>query len=189
MGKYYYQTKKFNKSIEFFDKVDQYDLSDEDQNEFLFKLGYSNFMKNKQIEAKVLFSELLQKQTNYEVPATYYFSHIAYKEGKYQTALEGFKKISENKMFKPIIPYYITQILYQQNKYNELIEYAPSYIDSITDKRKGEFAKLTLLDVHLKWQYNEESNISKSNNSPLFGQLLTGKSVGVINGEKLYFPS
>ena len=54
---------------------------------------------------------------------------------------------------------------------------------------EGEFAKLTLLDAHLKWQYNEESNISKSNNSPLFGQRLTGKSVGVINGEKLYFPS
>ena len=54
---------------------------------------------------------------------------------------------------------------------------------------EGEFAKLTLLDAHLKWQYNEESNISKSNNSPLFGQLLTGKSVGVINGEKLYIPS
>ena len=54
---------------------------------------------------------------------------------------------------------------------------------------EGEFAKLTLLDAHLKWQYNEESNISKSINSPLFGQLLTGKSVGVINGEKSYFPS
>ena len=54
---------------------------------------------------------------------------------------------------------------------------------------EGEFAKLTLLDVHLKWQYNVESNISKSNNSPLFGQRLTGKSVGVINGEKVYFPS
>ena len=54
---------------------------------------------------------------------------------------------------------------------------------------EGEFAKLTLLDAHLKWQYNEESNISKSNNSPLFGQRLTGKSVGVINGEKVYFPS
>ncbi|MAJ51239.1 MAG: dihydroorotase [Flammeovirgaceae bacterium] len=54
---------------------------------------------------------------------------------------------------------------------------------------KGEFAKLTLLDAHLKWQYNQESNISKSNNSPLLGHLLTGKSVGVINGEKSYIPS
>ena len=45
-------------------------------------------------------------------------------------------------MFKSIIPYYITQILYQQNKYDELIDYAPIYMDSVTEKRKGEFAKL-----------------------------------------------
>ena len=45
LGKHYYQTKKFKKSIEFFEKVDQYDLSSEDQSEYLFKLGYSKFMK------------------------------------------------------------------------------------------------------------------------------------------------
>ena len=54
---------------------------------------------------------------------------------------------------------------------------------------EGEFAKLTLLDTHLKWDYNQESNISKSINSPLLGHFLTGKSVGIINGEKSYFPS
>ena len=52
-------------------------------------------------------------------------------------------------MFKPIIPYYITQILYQQNKYDELISYAPNYLDSITQKRKGEFAKL-IADSYFK---------------------------------------
>ena len=54
---------------------------------------------------------------------------------------------------------------------------------------EGEFAKLTLLDTGLKWEYNQESNISKSINSPLLGHILTGKSVGIINGEKSYFPS
>jgi len=149
LGKHYYQTKKFKKSIEFFEKVDQYDLSVSDQNEYLFKLGYSKFMKKNLEESKVLFNELLQRKTDYEVPTTYYYSHIAYSEGKYQTALEGFRKISRNKMFKPIIPYYITQILYQQSKYDELISYAPSYMDSITEKRKGEFAKL-IADSYFK---------------------------------------
>ena len=149
LGKHYYQTKKFKKSIEFFEKVDQYDLSISDQNEYLFKLGYSKFMKKNLAESKVLFNELLQRTTDYEVPATYYYSHIAYSEEKYQTALQGFRKISNNKMFKPIIPYYITQILYQQNKYDELISYAPNYLDSITQKRKGEFAKL-IADSYFK---------------------------------------
>jgi tetratricopeptide (TPR) repeat protein len=142
LGKHYYQTKKFKKSIEFFEKVDQYDLSSEDQSEYLFKLGYSKFMTKNLSESKVIFNDLLQKKTDYSVPATYYYSHIAYDEGKYQTALVGFRKIANNKMFKAIIPYYITQILYQQYKYDELIEYGSLYIDSVTEKRKGEFAKL-----------------------------------------------
>ena len=149
LGKHYYQTKKFKKSIEFFEKVDQYDLSLNDQNEYLFKLGYSKFMKNNLAESKVLFNELLQRTTDYEIPATYYYSHIAYSEEKYQTALKGFRRIANNKMFKPIIPYYITQILYQQAKYDELISYAPNYLDSITEKRKGEFAKL-IADSYFK---------------------------------------
>ena len=135
LGKHYYQTKKFKKSIEFFEKVDQYSLPIEAQSEYLFKLGYSKFMKKNFTESKVLFNDLLQKKTDYNVPATYYYSHIAYEQGKYQTALDGFRKIADNKMFKAIIPYYITEILYQQNKYDELIEYGSLYIDSVTEEK------------------------------------------------------
>ena len=153
LARHYYRMKKFTKSIEYFEKVDQYDLSVEDQNEYLFKLGYSKFIRKKPNEAKVNFNELLQRESDYTVPATYYYSHIAYVNGKYQTALVGFKKISENKMFKSIIPYYITQILYQQSKYDELIDYAPVYMDSVTEKRKGEFAKLIADAYYHKSEY------------------------------------
>ena len=142
LARHYYRTRKFTKAIEYFDKVDQYDLSVDDQNEYLFKLGYSKFIRKQSDEAKVHFNELLQRESDYKVPAIYYYSHIAYNEGNYQTALLGFRKIASSKMFKSIIPYYITQILYQQNKYKDLIVYAPSYMDSVTKKRKGEFAKL-----------------------------------------------
>ena len=142
LARHYYRTRKFTKAIEYFDKVDQYDLSIDDQNEYLFKLGYSKFIRKKSDEAKVHFNEILQRESDYKIPATYYYSHIAYSEEKYQTALVGFKQIAESKMFKSIIPYYITQILYQQHKYDDLIDYAPVYMDSVNKKRKGEFAKL-----------------------------------------------
>ena len=58
--------KKFTKSIEYFEKIDQYDLTTEDQNEFLFKLGYSKFIRKKQDEAKVNFNELLQRESDYK---------------------------------------------------------------------------------------------------------------------------
>ena len=50
----------------------------------------------------------------------------------------------------------------------------------------GEKADLTLFDPGKKWDYTEESNLSKSKNSPFLGQTLTGKSMGVFNNGKVY---
>lgn len=47
-------------------------------------------------------------------------------------------------------------------------------------------ANLTLLDPKAKWDYNKESNLSQSINSPWFGQELEGKITATINGEKEY---
>jgi dihydroorotase len=46
---------------------------------------------------------------------------------------------------------------------------------------KGELANLTLFSPTEKWQYNTATNKSKSVNSPLFGQSLTGKVRAVFN--------
>jgi len=50
---------------------------------------------------------------------------------------------------------------------------------------EGEVANLTLLDEKEEWNYDETTNLSKSHNSPLFGQKLVGKVKGVINNQIL----
>ena len=49
---------------------------------------------------------------------------------------------------------------------------------------KGAKACLTLFDPERKWQLNDTTNMSKSRNSPYFGQELTGKAIGVFNNGK-----
>ena len=46
---------------------------------------------------------------------------------------------------------------------------------------KGQVANLTLFDPTRKWHYDKSSNLSKSENSPFFGQEVTGKVVAVFN--------
>ncbi|MEN8251522.1 MAG: dihydroorotase [Bacteroidota bacterium] len=46
---------------------------------------------------------------------------------------------------------------------------------------KGEMANLTLYHAGMKWTFNGDSNQSKSENSPLFGQEVTGKVLAVFN--------
>ncbi len=156
LGRYYYRTKKLNDAIEYFEKVDQFDLSEEERIELQFKLGYSYFYKKKYEEAKPLFYQVIQTENQYYVPAQYYYSHLAYMDENYQTALEGFLKIADDPMFASVVPYYVTQIYYKQEKYEELLEYAPKYVEEISSKRRAEFLKL-IGDSHYYLKQYEEA--------------------------------
>lgn len=142
LGKFNYRLKKSKKVLKYFNQVDPYDLSEDEKIEFYFKKGYSEFKLDEFEKAKLDFKEIKDLESEYQTPAIYYYSHIAYTENNYQTALEGFQKIASNEMFRPIVPYYITQIYYKQKRYKQLTDYAPPYLDSISSKRKQEFAKL-----------------------------------------------
>jgi dihydroorotase len=48
-------------------------------------------------------------------------------------------------------------------------------------------ANLTLLDPNCTWMFDNETNLSRSKNSPWLGQTLTGKTVAVFNNSKHWF--
>tara|TARA_B100001939_G_C16945993_1_gene620373 strand:+ start:2716 stop:5943 length:3228 start_codon:yes stop_codon:yes gene_type:complete len=156
LGKYYSRQKStFKKAIHFYSKVDPFDLTAEERIEFHFKLGYALFTRKKIEESRPHFKEVLAHESEFKAPATYYYSHIAYTDENLQTALDGFQSIASNKMFKSIVPYYITQILYKQEKYDDLIAYAPPYMDSVDKKRHGEFAKLIADSYYYNQSYDD----------------------------------
>lgn len=142
MGKYQYRKKRYSKVIEYFNQVDPYKLENEEVAEYYFKLGYSYFVKKDFEKAGLAFYEIKDVDTKYTVPALYYYSHISYINKNYQTALQGFEKLSQNETFAPIVPYYITQIYYLQNKYDKVIEYAPALLEVATTKRQPEIARV-----------------------------------------------
>ena len=51
---------------------------------------------------------------------------------------------------------------------------------------EGAEANLLLFSPTKKWIFDRDSNKSKSANSPLFGQELTGQVLAVINNNKLH---
>ena len=54
--------------------------------------------------------------------------------------------------------------------------------------KEGSKASLTLFDPEKKWKVDEQDIKSKSRNSPFTGKELTGKPLGIINGEKIILP-
>ena len=124
LGKYFYYKKKYKDALVWFNKLSSQDIEEEDLEEFYFKIGYANFKEKKFDEARSAFHEVKDGSSQYASPALYYYSHIAYQNENYQTALDGFLKLENDKKFGKVVPYYIAQIYYLQGKYEEVTQYA-----------------------------------------------------------------
>lgn len=142
LGTHHYRRKRYHGVIKYFEKVDKYELSYDQRMEYHFKLGYSAFKAKDFNMARDNFLEVKDQETEYKVPARYYYAHIAYANNQNQLALEGFRSIDKDPNFKAIVPYYIGQILYRQKKYKEVTEYGPSHYTGVSIKRKSEFAHI-----------------------------------------------
>jgi TolA-binding protein len=155
LGRQQYRNKKYNSALVWFEQVDPYQLHHRDLTEFHFKMGYSYFKRNELESARKHFYEIIEVSGDYNAPANYYYAHIAYMNKNYQTALKGLKKLEGNKTFAPIVPYYITQIYYLQEKYQQLLEYAPQFIDDASVKRGAEISKMVGLAHYQMKEYGK----------------------------------
>lgn len=135
LGDYFYQNKNYKKAITYYESVNRLDLTSEKLPEYYFRHGYSQFMKGDRKKALLMFSEIKDIDTDYTPPALYYFSHIAYEQKMYQTALEGFIRLKEDETFGGVVPFYIAQILYLQKDYDGILNLAPGLLKSAGKER------------------------------------------------------
>jgi TolA-binding protein len=155
LADYFYDKNSWAKCISWYNRVDRYRLGSAKLPEYYFKKGYSYYKRNDYENARVNFYEILESESAFAGPATYYYSHINYEQGNYETALKGFRDIDEDPLFSGIAPYYISQILFLQKKYDEVIEYAPPFMDSVSEKRLGEVAKIIGESYFMQDSYRE----------------------------------
>jgi TolA-binding protein len=129
LGKSNFRKKKYEETIDYFEKVDLYKLDHDQLAELYFKRGYSYLQRKREEKAKADFYEIKDVENRYMQPATYYYAHICYKEKNYETALQGFNKLVGNETFGSVVPYYITQIYFVQGKYSEVVKEAPKLLN------------------------------------------------------------
>ncbi len=147
-----YVRRNYRKAIEWFEKTNPRDLAPKEREEYNFKRGHTHFEQDQYSEARTYLTQVKDGTSEFQRPALYYYSHIVYSEGQFETALVGFKALEKDPDFKPIAPYYITQILYKQQRYDELLEYAPAFIDSTADKNIKRLPEISRLigDAHYR---------------------------------------
>jgi TolA-binding protein len=155
LGKLYYRDKHYRDAIKAFNNTEDYDLTDEEKDEYHFKLGYSYFKREEGDLAKTHFEKVKDHDNYYTRPALYYYSHIEYNNQHYDSALKGFLILLEDETFGSIAPYYVVQIYYIQKKYDELLKVAPPLLEKSVTQRKPEIARIIGEAHYYKQQYTE----------------------------------
>ena len=142
LAKFQFRKRKYEDVLDYLAGIDPLDLNKSERAEYHFKKGYSHFQLDELDKAAESFYEIKDTDNIYVTAARYYYAHISYSMGKYQTASENFNKIADDPQFGSLVPYYLTQIFYLQGKYEELLAYAPAVLDSAPPKREEEIRKL-----------------------------------------------
>ncbi|RYD81218.1 MAG: tetratricopeptide repeat protein [Sphingobacteriales bacterium] len=135
LGKFQYRQKNYDKTIAALEKTDPSDLSQKEQSEYKFMLGYSYFKNNDNKKAKEQFAQIKDVPNDNQSMAAYYYGFISYQEGKYNEALNEFQKIKTDKKFKSMIPLYITQIYLLQGKYDKVISEGEAALNAKGDEK------------------------------------------------------
>lgn len=142
LGRTFYQSKNYKKAIIYLEKTDRLEIDDILLPEYYFKLGYSHFMKGDRKRAMLFFSEIMDIDTEFTSPAIYYFSHLAYDNKMYRTALDGFMRLKNDESFGSVVPFYIVQILYIMEEYDDILKIAPSLLDAAGEERASELYRI-----------------------------------------------
>ena len=143
LAKSNFRKKKYPETLLYLKQIDIYQLDKEQLAEFYFKRGYGYLMQNLNDKAKTDFYEIKDVDNKYAFPANFYYSHSAYTEKKYETALPGFLRLVGNETFGSVVPYYITQIYFIQGKYEMVVKEAPQLLnDSANIQKESEINRM-----------------------------------------------
>ena len=142
LGNLFFRNKNYTAAIAKYAQLSPDLLKDDERDMFYFRRGYSYFAEENFEEAKLSFQELKGRQFKFKDLTKYYVAHIAYLEGNYATALNGFETLMEVPGIGSIVRYYIAQIYYLQGRNQELLAFALPLLDSANTKRSPEIARL-----------------------------------------------
>lgn len=122
-GNWAYNNKLYEEAIEYYDKLIDFELSQEQYSEVSFKRGYCHFVRKDFQLAKYHLGLTKEISNQYYYPSNYYYGMCEYFDKNYELAIQSFKKVSAAEKYESQVPYYIAQIYFAQAKYQELIQY------------------------------------------------------------------
>lgn len=142
LGDYQFERRQYPSVLRSYTNIDESDLSKEEQVEVQYQKGYSHLMMENTDQAATQFYTIKESNNIYSKPASYYWAHIMYLQGNYESALNGFSNLNNDVTYSKVIPLYVSHIFYKQERYDEVVEYTTSVINDVEEEHQAELSKI-----------------------------------------------
>lgn len=123
LADYYLAKKDFPKALETLKKINQSELSRDENAQYTLKLGYAKFMEGDTKGAIMALEEAYRNSTSTEnADIAYMLGHLYYSDGQTNKAFNYFDKIKYNQKFADLVQPYYVQMYFNQKNYDKAID-------------------------------------------------------------------
>lgn len=118
---YYFAQGNYPKALEWFEKVDENNLSYKEQDQYNFQKGYSFFSAKNKKEATTYFNKVANSK-EYGAQAKYYLGFMAYEGDDYKQATKYFDEVSGEEKYKEKLSYYQADMNFKLGNFQKAID-------------------------------------------------------------------
>lgn len=157
LADYYLVQKDFEKALETLKKVNQYQLSREENTDYIMKLGYAKFMTGDQKGAVEALEEAYQNgDESSKGDVAYMLGHLYYADRQNDQAFQYFDSIKNDEKYAQLVRPYYVQLFFNERNYDKAIEEGNELLNfNISETYKAEVHKIIGESYFMKGNYTE----------------------------------
>ncbi|WP_396151602.1 tetratricopeptide repeat protein [Flavobacterium sp.] len=138
---YYFDEGKFPQALQWFEKVDESNLTAGERERFNFQKGYANFSGGKKKEATSYFNKVVNSK-EYGSQAKYYLGYMSYEKDDYKVANEYFEQVEGEQKYKEKMSYYQADMNFKLGNFQKAIDLGTAAMAKSDAMEKSELNKI-----------------------------------------------
>ncbi len=138
---YYFESGKYASALEYFDKVEESGLTNEELDRYNFYRGYTFFTTHDKKSAKNYFNRVASSK-EYGAQAKYYLGFLAYEGDNYKEASQYFDQVSGDEKYKEKLSYYQADMAFKAGNFQKAIDLGQKAMTKSSVEEKSELQKI-----------------------------------------------
>jgi tetratricopeptide (TPR) repeat protein len=151
---YYFESGNYRQAVQWYDKVEEKNLSADQKKRYYFNKGYTLVQSNKYDEAKPYLNRV-SDDPEYGSKAKYYLGYIAYEGDDLETAEGLFNEVEESPEADAKLSYYQADLNYKLGRFDEAIALAEKQMPTSNRQEQSELNRIIGQSLFNQEKYQE----------------------------------